>query len=195
VLAIARGADSLAIGIDTTVNQRSCPMLRTPAFRLFVAAALASLITACSAGGTGEADTSGDTKAAGEVPAVIKERHDNFEAIGDAFKAVRGELDKGSPDFTLIAAKAQDINARAQKIETHFPAGTSTEDGFKTEALPAIWEKPEEFKAAAAKLVDESAKLASLAPGGDKAAVAAQAMAMGGACKGCHDKFRLDDKK
>jgi cytochrome c556 len=33
------------------------------------------------------------------------------------------------------------------------------------------------------------------AGGGDKAATAAQAMAMGGACKGCHDQFRLDDKK
>ena len=45
------------------------------------------------------------------------------------------------------------------------------------------------------KLIDESAKLATIAGEGDKAATAAQAMAMGGACKGCHDQFRLDDKK
>jgi len=45
------------------------------------------------------------------------------------------------------------------------------------------------------KLVDESAKLATVAGGADKAATGAQAMAMGGACKGCHDQFRLDDKK
>jgi cytochrome c556 len=126
---------------------------------------------------------------------VLKEREENFEAIGDAFKAVRGELEKDTPDFALIAAKATDINARAMKIEGHFPVGTSTADGFKTEALPAIWEKPEEFKAAAQKLVDESAKLITIAAEGDKAAVGAQAMAMGGACKGCHDNFRLDDKK
>jgi cytochrome c556 len=69
------------------------------------------------------------------------------------------------------------------------------DDGFKTEALPSIWEKPEEFAAANKKLVDESAKLITLAGGGDKAAVGAQAMAMGGACKGCHDKFRVDDEK
>jgi cytochrome c556 len=163
-------------------------MVRTTASRLVLAAALATGLVACSS------ETPTEAPAAAE-PAVLKERHDNFEAIGDAFKAVRGELEKDAPDFALIAASATDINTRAQKIEGHFPAGTSVEDGYDTEALPAIWEKPEEFKAAAQKLVDESAKLAELAPGGDKAAVGAQAMTMGGACKGCHDNFRLDDEK
>ncbi|MFM7403711.1 MAG: c-type cytochrome, partial [Erythrobacter sp.] len=158
--------------------------------RLLVTATLSALLTACSGGGD-----KAEAPATKDAPPIIKEREDNFEGIGDAFKAARGELEKDAPDFALIAAKATDINARAMKIEGHFPAGTSTADGFKTEALPTIWEKPEAFKAAAQKLVDESAKLATVAGGGDKAAVGAQAMAMGGACKGCHDQFRLDDKK
>ena len=165
-------------------------MIRTLAPRLVVSATLAGLLAACSS----EAPADAPAAAAAE-PAVIEERQDNFEAIGDAFKAVRGELEKDAPDFTLIAAKASDINTRAAKIEDHFPAGTSVDDGFDTEALAAIWQKPDDFKAAAQKLVDESAKLASLAGEGDKAAVGAQAMTMGGACKGCHDNFRLDDKK
>lgn len=165
-------------------------MIRMTASRLVLSAALAGVLAACSSEAPADAPAGG-----AEVPAVLKEREENFEGIGDAFKAVRGELEKDTPDFTLIVAKATDINARAMKIEGHFPAGTSTADGFKTEALPAIWEKPEEFKAAAQKLVDESAKLMTIAADGDKAAVGAQAMAMGGACKGCHDNFRLDDKK
>ncbi|OBV12206.1 c-type cytochrome [Erythrobacter dokdonensis] len=164
-------------------------MVRTTASRLVLAAALASALAACSS------ETPTDAPTATEEPAVLKERHDNFEAIGDAFKAVRGELEKDAPDFALIAASATDINTRAQKIEGHFPAGTSVDDGYDTEALATIWEKPEEFKAAAQKLVDESAKLATIAGEGDKAATGAQAMAMGGACKGCHDNFRLDDEK
>jgi cytochrome c556 len=168
-------------------------MSRMSAPRLVVAAAIAASMTACSGGGS-PTDETPAAPAAG-TPPEIKERHDNFEAIGDAFKAVRGELEKGAPDFALIAAKAVDINVRSQRIEGLFPAGTSTEDGFKTEALPAIWQKPEEFKAASQKLVDESAKLASLAGGGDKVAVSAQAMATGGACKNCHDQFRVDNKK
>lgn len=168
-------------------------MLRTSTHRFFVAAALAGVLAACS--GEGASDDAGSGAPAGDEPPVLKERHDNFEGIGDAFKAVRGELEKGAPDFALIAAKANDINARAMKIETHFPAGTSRDDGYDTEALPTIWQKPDEFKAAGQKLIDESAKLATIAGEGDKAATAAQAMAMGGACKGCHDQFRLDDKK
>ncbi len=170
-------------------------MLRNSATRLLITAVMVATLAGCSGGETSDATASGDAASVGDVPPVLKERHDNFEAIGDAFKAVRGELEKDTPDFALIAAKATDINTRAAKIETHFPAGTSVEDGYKTEALPAIWKKPEEFKAAAQKLVDESAKLASVASSGDKAAVGAQAMAMGGTCKGCHDQFRLDDKK
>ena len=170
-------------------------MRRTSVARLAVTAGLAALLAACSGEAPSGGEAGGDATASVAVPPVLKEREENFEAIGDAFKAVRGELEKDTPDFTLIAAKANDINARAQKIEGHFPAGTSTADGLKTEALPAIWEKPEEFKAAAQKLIDESAKLAAIAAKGDKAAVGAQAMAMGGACKGCHDNFRLDDKK
>jgi cytochrome c556 len=171
-------------------------MVRNVTSRLILTAALAGVLAACSSEAPADAPADAPVDAAALDPAaVIKERHDNFEAIGKAFKAVRGELEKDAPDFTLIAASATDINTRAMKIEGHFPAGTSVDDGIKTEALPAIWAKPTEFSAAAKKLVDESAKLTELAAGGDKAAVGAQAMAMGGACKGCHDQFRLDDEK
>jgi cytochrome c556 len=149
-----------------------------------IAAALAATLAACSGG-----------EPSAEAPPVLKERHDNFEAIGDAFKGIRGELEKDTPDFGAIAAKASEINTLGGKIEGHFPAGTSVDDGFKTEALATIWEKPEEFKAATQKLLDESAKLAEIAPGADKEAVGAQVMALGGACKDCHDNFRLDDEK
>lgn len=178
-------------------------MQRNFSSRLVVATVLAGALAGCSGGAPADAPADAPVDAAADggvdapidVAAVLKAREDNFEGIGDAFKAVRGELEKDAPDFALIAAKATEINTAAGKIEGIFPKGTSVDDGYKTEALATIWEKPEEFKAAGQKLIDESAKLAALAGEGDKAAVAAQAMAMGGACKGCHDKFRLDDKK
>jgi cytochrome c556 len=167
-------------------------MVRKPTSRPALTAALAVGLVAALGACSSEAPSDAPD---GAEPAVLKERQDNFEAIGDAFKAVRGELEKDTPDFTLIAASASDINTRAGNIKDHFPAGTSVADGYDTEALATIWEKPEEFSAAAQKLVDESAKLATVAGEGDKAATGAQAMTMGGACKGCHDNFRLDDEK
>lgn len=166
-------------------------MLRPSAPRLLFATMLSASLAACSGGEASH----GAASTAGAPPPVIKERQENFKTIGADFKAVRGALEADGPDFALIAGKAGNINANALKIADHFPAGTSVDDGFDTEALPAIWKQPEEFKASAKKLADESAKLASLAGGGDKAAVSAQAMTVGAACKGCHDKFRLDDEK
>jgi len=162
-------------------------MLRITASRLTAAAAAAAFFTAVTFGGAGYA-------AAPKSQATVTARQDGFKAIAGAFKAVRGELEKDAPDYALISAKAKDINTRARAIGGLFPAGTSNADGFKTGALPAIWSKPAAFKAAAQKLADESAKLGTLAAKKNKQAVAAQAMAMGGACKGCHDQFRAETK-
>ena len=62
--------------------------------------------------------------------------------------------------------------------------------GEKSAALPAIWEKPGEFKQAAERLENESAKLAAVSKSGDEAAVKAQIGAVGKACGGCHENFR-----
>jgi cytochrome c556 len=167
-------------------------MLRITSSRL-LAAACAALVGTATLSGTGLAPAAAQT-AAGKSQATVDARQANFKAIGGAFKAVRGELEKDAPDYALIAAKANDINARARKIGGLFPAGTATTNGLKTEALPAIWKQPAAFKTATQKLVDESAKLASIAGKRNKQAVAAQAMAMGGSCKGCHDQFRLETK-
>ena len=166
-------------------------MSRKPATRLTLAAAFATFAAAVSLGGAGYAVAA--PTPAGQ--AAVDAREANFKAIAGAFRAVRGELEKDAPDYALIAAKAKDIQTRAGKIPGLFPAGTSNADGYKTEALPAIWKNQAGFKAAAKKLADESGKLAGLAAKGNKQAVAEQAMATGGTCKGCHDKFRLDDKK
>ena len=124
---------------------------------------------------------------------MIDERQDNYEAMSDAFKAIRSELEGGTPDLAFISGKATEINERAQRITGYFPEGTGVDAGYDTEALATIWEKPAEFETAAQNLVDASAQLATVANEGDAAAVGEQAKEMGGTCKGCHDQFRLDD--
>lgn len=132
-----------------------------------------------------------------EEQAVLDEREENFESIGDAFKAIRGQLEQESPDFAAIAASAEEINTLGQNIEGHFIDATAREEGYDTEALAAIWEQPEEFASATQKLLDESATLAEVAggEGADMAAVGEQVKALGGACKNCHEQFRYDDDK
>ena len=62
--------------------------------------------------------------------------------------------------------------------------------GEKSAALPAIWEKPGEFKQAADRLQSEVSKLVQVSKGGDEAAVKAQLGAVGKSCGGCHESFR-----
>lgn len=165
-------------------------MSRNLTLRLIAATPMIALLAACG----GSADKASEGDSASAAPPVIKERQDNFEGIGDAFKAIRKELEGGSPDLAVIEASAADINSRAQKIEGFFPKGTSLDDGYDTEALPVIWTKPAEFKRAATNLVEASAGLKNAAAEGDAAAVGNAVKLMGGTCKACHDKFRKDDK-
>jgi cytochrome c556 len=152
--------------------------------RIALAASCLSL-AACGA------ETAPEETADGAQPDIIEIRQDNFEAISDAFKVIRTQLEGGSPDMAIIEAQATDIDTRAQTVVNYFPMGTSVDDGYDTEALKTIWEKPAEFEAAAQDFVDASATMVTLAGEGDAAAVGAQVAELGGTCKACHDQFRL----
>ena len=121
------------------------------------------------------------------------ERHENFEAIGDAAKVIADELKASAPDLAKLQAAAATINGFAPKVAGWFPAGSGPADGIKTDGLQAIWEKPEEFKQQADKFVAEATKFQALAQAGDLAAIGAGMQALGGTCKGCHDKFREEE--
>ncbi|TFU06087.1 cytochrome c [Polymorphobacter arshaanensis] len=123
---------------------------------------------------------------------VIETRQANYKQMGKAFKAIRDQYSSGSPDIAVIQKNAAIIASLAPQITSWFPAGTGASAG-KTEALPAIWEKPADFKAAANRLVTESAKLKTLADAGDLAATGAQVKAVGASCGGCHDSFKKKD--
>ncbi|MEO1731526.1 MAG: cytochrome c, partial [Pseudomonadota bacterium] len=152
-------------------------------------AAMAMGLVACSE--TPGEDGAGTPPEAAVNP-VIEERQANFKALGKSFKAIRTQLEGDNPDFAVIATAATDMSAAAAKVEGYFPEGTSVDDGFDTEALTSIWEKPEEFAEAHKRLVDASAQMITLAEAGDAAAVKDQVGAIGGSCKNCHDNFRLD---
>lgn len=117
-------------------------------------------------------------------------RHESFEEMGAAFKVIDDQLKAEAPDMAALRTAAGSIDAMAQKLETWFPAGSSKADGMRTHALQAVWEKPAEFKQAAENFKVEAAKYRALAEVGDAAALKAGMAALGGSCKGCHDKFR-----
>jgi len=74
-----------------------------------------------------------------------------------------------------------------------FPKGSGPEAG-KTAALPEIWTKPEDFKAAQKAFSDATPKLLAAANSGDIEAVRTNFAAVGKTCKGCHEPFRKPEE-
>ncbi|WP_162627715.1 cytochrome c [Erythrobacter sp. KY5] len=165
-------------------------MTRISTLRLIAATPLAALLAACG----GETTDAEAPEPAGDAPAEIAERQDNFEAIGDSFKAIREQLETDAPDFAVIEPAAADINTRLQRLPDLFPEGTSMEAGYDTEALAVIWEDPDGFSEAIQTAIAKSEEMMAAAATGDPEAVGAQVGNLGSnGCKACHDKFRKDD--
>jgi cytochrome c556 len=93
----------------------------------------------------------------------------------------------GNSDYASNHAKA--IANLGAELHTIFPEGSNVED---SEALPVIWEEPEEFAAAVAKAEEAMAALGEVADDGDMKAIGAAFMNVGKACKGCHERFRVE---
>jgi cytochrome c556 len=121
--------------------------------------------------------------------ALMKERHHHYHELGDAFKTVRDQSRAGTPDMAAIKSAAQVINDASIDQGKWFPAGTGPEAG-KTRALPEIWKRPDDFKAAQKMFSAAAPKLLAAASSGDAGAVKTQFGEVGKTCKNCHDTFR-----
>ncbi len=99
---------------------------------------------------------------------------------------VRGLVDGG--DF--LQKHADGLANGASELRHLFPEGSAVDE---SEALPVIWEQPEEF----AKAVDEAeratAAFRDTVASGDDEAIRSAFREVGMACRGCHDQFRRDD--
>jgi cytochrome c556 len=124
---------------------------------------------------------------------IYKLRHHEYEKLGEAFKAIRDQLNKDTPDTSALRSSAKVAKDASVNQYKWFPAGSGTEAHPKTRAKGEIWSKPAEFEAAQKSFASEAAKFETLAQGSDMTALRAQFRVLGRACKGCHDSFRIPD--
>ncbi len=104
--------------------------------------------------------------------------------IGASSMHVRGLVD--GQEF--LVKHATGLANGVSELHRLFPAGSNVED---SDALPVIWEKPEEFAAAIDKAVAATQKFAAATESGDKEAISNAFRDVGGSCRGCHDTFRV----
>jgi cytochrome c556 len=138
--------------------------------------------------------------AKGEQPATAGAkaahlRHEKMERLGKTFKGLNDELKKKSANKTAVASHARTMKALAEELPGWFPKGSGQEARPKSEARAEIWSDAAGFSTVAANLRTQTAKLNDLAAAGDLEGVKTQVRATGGACKACHDKYRVEKKK
>ena len=81
------------------------------------------------------------------------------------------------------------ISDNYKKLLDYFPE--NTKEGFKTEALPSIWENKDEFNALMQKASDDMLKLAKAIDTADDLG-AIQKKLMWSNCSACHNRFRAE---
>ena len=125
------------------------------------------------------------------VANAVKARHEGFKAQGAAFKAINDELKKDSPSMAVITPAAAKVKESSGLLPGWFPKGSGPESKLETDAKAEVWSDAAGFQAAVTKFQGEASKLAAVATAGDLAGVKVAARDTGGACKGCHDKYRV----
>ena len=132
-----------------------------------------------------------------DLPAgPIRDRHELMESIGDEAENINEAFDVGNEGFdeSIIQRAGTAIALNAHKIPDLFPKGSTNP---KSRALPAIWEKWDEFTKLAKQLEDQAQSLSQAAGAQDDEDMKAKKTKMFGTCKSCHDQFRKpkDDEK
>ena len=144
--------------------------------------------TNASANATASAAAPGETPA--DVAGFMHDRHERYEDLGKAMKALGREMKGGSPDMATVRRHAEHITRFSQEAPSLFPRGTGPETGNRTRAKAEIWSDPDTFRQRARAFETEAARFNQAAQSGDLAAVRAAQPGLADACKNCHERFR-----
>ena len=110
--------------------------------------------------------------------AMFSENYQNAKRISILLKS--GKIDEAKPLM-------EKISKNYTKLLDYFPE--NTKEGFKTEALPSIWENKKEFNDLMKKASDDMIKLAeAIDTTEDLRAI--QKKLMWSNCSSCHSRFR-----
>jgi len=123
--------------------------------------------------------------------AAVKARQDFMKAQGADAKAIV-DYSKGQGDKEKALAAANDLAARAGKINDLFVAGTSSDDMKDSKAKPEIWKEWDKVKMIPEAMHAEEVKLIEVIKTGDAKDVGAAWGAVGKAgCGNCHNNYRM----
>jgi len=116
---------------------------------------------------------------------LIKRRKAIFSKNYSTAKKVQTFASKG--DFERAKSLMLEMSENYKNLLEYFPE--NSKEGFKTEALPAIWENKDEFNNLMTKSSNDMIKLTKIIDTSDDIKGTLGKM-MWANCKACHSKFR-----
>ena len=119
------------------------------------------------------------------VEEIIKGRKALFSKNYSTAKKVQTFASKG--DFVKASSLMKEMSENYLTLLEYFP--DNTKEGFKTEALPFIWENKDEFNSLMKKSSTDMIELAKVIESSDDVRASLQKF-MWSNCKACHSKFR-----
>jgi len=119
------------------------------------------------------------------VEEIIKGRKALFSKNYSTAKKVQTFASKG--DFVKASSLMKEMSENYITLLEYFP--DNTKEGFKTEALPSIWENKDEFNSLMKKSSTDMIELAKVIESSDDVRASLQKF-MWSNCKACHSKFR-----
>ena len=119
------------------------------------------------------------------VEEIIKGRKALFSKNYSTAKRVQALASKG--EFDKAKSLMIEMSKNYKTLLEYFP--DNSKEGFKTEALPLIWENKKEFNDLMKKASDDMIELSSLFEDADDVRATLTQM-MWSNCKACHSKFR-----
>ena len=132
------------------------------------------------------------TAIAADYKSTITHRQGIYDVMAGHMKVLKSILFQGHPQISDVNYHASEVLNAAKHHGKAFPKGS---DKGKTNALPAIWEKPKEFKAAGVKLGKALNNFIAVSKNPSKENLAEMQSAfkkVGKACGSCHDNFRAE---
>ena len=119
------------------------------------------------------------------VEEIIKGRKALFSKNYSTAKRVQTFASKG--DFVKASSLMKEMSENYITLLEYFP--DNTKEGFKTGALPSIWENKDEFNNLMKKSSTDMIKLVKVIESSDDVRATLQKF-MWANCKACHSKFR-----
>ncbi len=131
----------------------------------------------------------------GGATGIVKQRMDGMMAMGKALTAV-GDMFKGKTTFDpqQVSNSADIVRQHAAEMGKLFPDTKASRKGKGTEALPAIWQKMDEFLALADDLDARAVDLKAVSQIGDKRKIRIEFAKLSKTCASCHTDFRKPKK-